>query len=103
LSGSYLWRNLVRRAHHFYPMPSVRNESHEYAHSFNSARTPSSCARSGGCNESVQTPANKKLPKSQSIRWHLVERIKKEIAEGTYDTDEKLEKALDRFLDQQGY
>jgi len=54
-------------------------------------------------NESVQTPANKKLPKSQSIRWHLVERIKKEIAEGTYDTDEKLEKALDRFLDQQGY
>ena len=54
-------------------------------------------------NEPVQTPENKKLPKSQSIRWHLVERIKKEIAEGTYDTDEKLEKALDRFLDQQGY
>ena len=54
-------------------------------------------------NEPVQTPANKKLPKSQSIRWHLVERIKKEIAEGTYDTDEKLENALDRFLDQQGY
>jgi len=31
-----------------------------------------------------------------------VERIKKEIAEGTYDTDEKLDKALDRFLDQYG-
>jgi uncharacterized protein YpuA (DUF1002 family) len=47
-------------------------------------------------------PGDKKLPKSNSIRWHLVERIKKEIAEGTYDTDEKLDKALDRFLDQYG-
>jgi anti-sigma28 factor (negative regulator of flagellin synthesis) len=60
----------------------------------------------GSAADSVQTQNNnkgdKKLPKSPSIRWHLVERIKKEIAEGTYDTDEKLDKALDRFLDQHG-
>ena len=59
----------------------------------------------GSTADSVQSPVrkgDKKLPKSNSIRWHLVERIKKEIAEGTYDTDEKLDKALDRFLDQYG-
>ena len=42
------------------------------------------------------------LPISKSIRWHLVERIKQEIADGTYDTDAKLVLAMDRFLDQYG-
>ena len=46
--------------------------------------------------------SNKSLPKSKSIRWHLVERVKREIAEGTYDTDEKMDQAIDRFLDQYG-
>ncbi len=34
-----------------------------------------------------------------SIRRELVERVRREIAAGTYDTPEKMEKALDRFLD----
>lgn len=33
------------------------------------------------------------------IRWDLVERIRREIAEGTYDTPEKWEAALERLLD----
>ena len=36
-------------------------------------------------------------PGDPDIRWDLVERIRKEIAEGTYDTEEKLEKALERL------
>src|SRR5690242_3674352 len=34
-----------------------------------------------------------------AIRQALVERVRKEIAAGTYDTDEKWFAALDRFLD----
>ncbi|HXG11640.1 MAG TPA: hypothetical protein VNK04_17930 [Gemmataceae bacterium] len=33
------------------------------------------------------------------IRWDLVERIRREIAAGTYDTPEKWEAALQRLLD----
>ena len=33
------------------------------------------------------------------IRTELVERVRREIAAGTYDTDEKWEAALDRLLD----
>src|ERR1700680_1960353 len=34
------------------------------------------------------------------IRWELVHRIRQEIAAGTYETPEKLEKALERLLDE---
>lgn len=34
-----------------------------------------------------------------NIRRELVERVRREIAEGTYDTPEKWEAALDRMLD----
>jgi hypothetical protein len=34
------------------------------------------------------------------IRTELVERVRREIAAGTYDTPEKLDIALDRLLDQ---
>ena len=34
------------------------------------------------------------------IRWELVERVRQEIAEGTYDTEEKLEKALQRLFEE---
>jgi negative regulator of flagellin synthesis FlgM len=33
------------------------------------------------------------------IRWELVERIRREIAAGTYETPEKLAIALDRLLE----
>lgn len=46
---------------------------------------PSRCSRTARAN--------------QDIRWQLVDRIRKEIAEGTYDTEEKLEKALERLAD----
>jgi negative regulator of flagellin synthesis FlgM len=36
------------------------------------------------------------------IRHELVDRVKREITAGTYDTEEKFELALDRLLDQIG-
>jgi negative regulator of flagellin synthesis FlgM len=36
------------------------------------------------------------------IRWDRVDAIRQQIAEGTYETDEKLGIALDRLLDQIG-
>jgi hypothetical protein len=33
------------------------------------------------------------------MRLDLIERVRREIADGTYDTPEKWEKALDRLLD----
>ena len=39
-------------------------------------------------------------PAEPDIRWELVDRVRKEIAEGTYETEEKLEKALERMLDE---
>ena len=34
------------------------------------------------------------------IRWELVERVRREIAAGSYDTPEKMEIALERLLEQ---
>lgn len=42
---------------------------------------------------------NWKSPKDQEIRRGLVARVRREIAEGTYDTPDKLEKALERLLE----
>jgi hypothetical protein len=38
-------------------------------------------------------------PTDQTIRWDLVERVRREIAQGTYETPEKWDVALDRLLD----
>jgi anti-sigma28 factor (negative regulator of flagellin synthesis) len=38
-------------------------------------------------------------PREPEIRVELVARVRREIAEGTYDTPEKWEIALDRLLD----
>jgi hypothetical protein len=43
-------------------------------------------------NESA--PRNPERP----IRWQLVERVRREIEAGSYDTPEKMEIALDRLL-----
>jgi hypothetical protein len=41
-------------------------------------------------------------PADRDIRADLVERVRREIAAGTYDTPEKWEKALDRLLERLG-
>lgn len=51
-----------------------------------------------------RNPANSKLTfdarhEGAVIRWELVNRIREEIANGEYDTEEKLDIAIDRFLD----
>jgi hypothetical protein len=43
--------------------------------------------------------AERRPPPDAPIRTDLVERIRKEIAEGSYDTPQKFEAALDRLLD----
>lgn len=46
-------------------------------------------------------PAPHKKPKKEGkpIRMDLVARVRKEIADGTYDTDAKWDATLDRLLD----
>ncbi len=38
-------------------------------------------------------------PEEKQVRADLVARVRKEIAEGTYETSEKLEKALERLFE----
>ena len=38
-------------------------------------------------------------PRDPQIRHELVERVRREIAEGTYDTPEKMDIALERLLE----
>lgn len=40
--------------------------------------------------------------KNQPVRWGLVNRVRQEIADGTYETQEKWEAALDRLLERLG-
>ena len=48
-----------------------------------------------------RTPASKdRVRESQPFRADLVERIRREIAEGRYDTPEKWRAAVERLLDQ---
>lgn len=42
------------------------------------------------------------LDSSGEIRMDKVDAIRQQIADGTYETDEKLEAALDRFIDMLG-
>ena len=45
------------------------------------------------------------MPRStsaESMRTELVRRVRSEIAQGTYETPEKLDAALDRLLDEIG-
>ncbi len=50
----------------------------------------------------AKTKAKKKRVNAKPIRAELVARIRKEIADGTYDTQEKWEAALERMLDRLG-
>jgi hypothetical protein len=43
---------------------------------------------------------DKPQPEESTIRWDLVQRVRREIAAGTYDTPEKMEIALSRLLEQ---
>jgi anti-sigma28 factor (negative regulator of flagellin synthesis) len=60
-------------------------------------------ARSGRKDQPVHRAggsADAPRPSDSDIRWELVERIRREIADGTYDTPEKLEQALRRLLEE---
>jgi hypothetical protein len=58
------------------------------------------CWKKGQREERVGRGATaRKQPAEGAIRQELVERVRREIAAGTYETPEKWEAALDRFLD----
>jgi negative regulator of flagellin synthesis FlgM len=42
------------------------------------------------------------MQSADGVRWDRVESIRRQIAEGTYETEQKLGIALDRLLDQIG-
>lgn len=44
-------------------------------------------------------PQETSRPPQDNIRWDLVERVRAEIAQGTYDTPEKWNAALDNLLE----
>ena len=49
---------------------------------------------------STRKKADERRPAPDApIRTELVQRVRKEIADGTYDTPQKWQAALDRFLD----
>jgi negative regulator of flagellin synthesis FlgM len=50
--------------------------------------------------EAAQRASESQSP--DAIRWDRVNAIRRQIAEGTYETDQKLSLALDRLLDQIG-
>ena len=61
-----------------------------------------STSRSAGTRIDPSTTTQEKTPRRPTRRRsgkELVERIRREIAAGTYDTQEKWEAALDRLLD----
>jgi hypothetical protein len=50
----------------------------------------------------VRNKSNRKArhrPRGEGVRRELIERVRGEIAAGTYDTPERWEAALDRLLD----
>ncbi len=53
------------------------------------------------CRESstLEKAVERRPPPDAPIRTDLVQRVRKEIANGAYDTPEKWNKALDRLLD----
>ena len=67
---------------------------------------PSSASPSGPIQDEVQiSEAGRLMGQVQDmpdIRWNRVNQIRAQIAEGTYETDEKLNIALGRLLDEIG-
>ncbi len=51
-----------------------------------------------GATEVRPASENESKPSDPPVRTELVDRIRREIAAGTYDTPEKLEAALDRMV-----
>jgi len=52
-----------------------------------------------GCRENIMDNRTEPFPsRDQEIRADLVARVRREIAAGTYETEEKWEIALDRLL-----
>ena len=62
-----------------------------------SLETPGSSPRTSNMDHRRITP-NRQRPIDPDIRADLVARVRREIAEGTYETPEKWEQALDRLV-----
>ena len=58
-----------------------------------------SLAPSVCCEEATMNHPDESDPRERPIRWDLVDRVRREIADGTYETPEKWDFALDRLMD----
>lgn len=72
-------------------------------HDPNSLQGPVSKARGWWQEETatavaLETPCPTSTPANEDIRTELVERVRREIAAGTYETEDKLEIALARMF-----
>jgi hypothetical protein len=70
-----------------------------FAHGPNCLKGPISRARTCwlSCAD-VRVPADLSAADDRPIRRELVERVRREIADGSYETSEKLDIALDRLM-----
>src|SRR5262245_55052405 len=61
-------------------------------------------SRSRSCWQEEAAPDYQAPPDGpdELLRWELIDRVRSEIAQGTYDTDERWQRALDRLLDELG-
>jgi hypothetical protein len=58
-----------------------------------------SLAPSVRCEEATMNHPHELDERERPIRWKLVGRVRQEIADGTYETPEKWDLALDRLMD----
>ena len=63
---------------------------------------PTKPAKQPPMNDTEPPEPSKRTRRPRKIRTELVARIKKEIAEGTYETDERWHAALDRMVEMMG-
>jgi negative regulator of flagellin synthesis FlgM len=63
------------------------------------APAPASPSASAAADRTTLPPKNPSF-QDQPFRAELVERVRREIAEGRYETQEKLQAALERLLDE---
>jgi negative regulator of flagellin synthesis FlgM len=63
---------------------------------------PASAAPTDSVEISEAARRASEMQSADGVRWDRVESIRRQIAEGTYETEQKLGIALDRLLDQIG-
>lgn len=78
--------------------PHFRSNSVDRASIVDMPRTRATASDSVQFSEAARNVSTMNAPESGAIRFDLVNRVRSEIASGTYETPEKLDVALKRML-----